>query len=145
MYTSTLSSLVLGFEGLSHLPHAFFKSALLNLSDVAFSIMFNDMPSVDITRSLYPRLFAVLAASFSFFTFLVSSSSYDDISRSSFSSGGVFVPSIISSYPLLSAMTLNFRANSCQLSLVLSNLYTFILFRSSLFTHTVILLFFSLW
>ena len=131
MYTSTLSSLVFGFHHLSSLPQAFLRSPLLSFSEVAFSTLFNEMPSVDITRSLYPFLLATLAANFSFFNFLVFSSSFSSISSYSFSSGGVLVPSIISSYPLLSPITLNFQANSCQLSLVLLNLYTLILFRSS--------------
>ena len=131
MYTSTLSSLVFRFHHLSSLPQAFLRSPLLSFSEVAFSTLFNEMPSVDITRSLYPFLLAILAANFSFFNFLVFSSSFSSISSYSFSSGGVLVPSIISSYPLLSPITLNFQANSCQLSLVLLNLYTLILFRSS--------------
>ena len=49
MYTSTLSSLVFGFHLLSSLPQAFLKSPLLNLSDVAFSTMFKEMPSVQVS------------------------------------------------------------------------------------------------
>ena len=93
--------------------------------------MLSEIPSVDITRSLNPFLFAALANCFSFLDFLTAALSSSVISRSSFSSGGVTIPSMISSYPLSSAITLNFRANSCQLSFVLLNLYTLILFRPS--------------
>ena len=129
VYTSTLSSLVFGFQHLSSLPQALFRSPLLSFSEVAFSTIFNEMPSVDITRSLYPFFLAILTASLSFLSFMVFASSFYNISSLSFSSHGVLVPSIISSYHLLSAMTLNFKANLCQLSLVLLNLYTLILFR----------------
>ena len=134
MYTSTLSSLFFGFHLLLTLPQAFLKSPLLSFSEVPFSTMFNEIPSVDITRSLYPFLLAISDANFSFFNFLVFSSSFSSISSSSFSSGGLLVPSIISSYPLLSAITLNFKVNLCQLSLVSLNFYTSMLLRSSLFS-----------
>ena len=116
------SSLVLGFQYLSSLPHAFFRSPLVNLSEVEFSTMWNEQPSVDITRSLKPFLFAALASYISFLDFFTAALSFSRISRSSFSSGGVTIPSMISSYPLSSAIAPYFRANSCQLSLVLLNL-----------------------
>ena len=78
--------------------------------------MLSEIPSVDITRSLKPFLFAALANCFSFLDFFTTALSSSVISRSSFSSGGITIPSMISSHPLSSAITLNFRANSCQLS-----------------------------
>ena len=95
--------------------------------------MLSKISSVDITRSLNPFLFAALANCFSFLDFFTAVSSLSRLSRSSFSFGGVTIPSMISSYPLSSAITLNCRANSCQLSFVLLNLYTLILFYIALY------------
>ena len=101
--------------------------------------MLSEMPSVDITRSLYPFLFAALTNCFSFLDFLTAATSASRISKSSFSSGGVSLPSMISSSPLLSAITLNFKAYSCQPSFVLLNLYTLMLFQIIVFlTHIAI-------
>ena len=139
MYTSTLSSLVFGFHLLLSLPQAFLKSPLLNLSDVAFSTIFKEMPSVDITKSLQPFLLASLATSFYFLAFSSGALSSGSTSMISFSSGGIKVPSMMSSYALLSAMTLNFKANSCQFSFVLLNLYTLMLLRSSFSSLTLMI------
>ena len=116
---------------LSSLPHAFFRSPFVNLSEVEFSTMLSKIPSVDITRSLNPFCLRLWLPVFLFLDFFTAALSLSMISRFSFSSRGVSMPSMISSYPLSSAITLNFRANSCQLSFVLLNLYTLMLFRPS--------------
>ena len=70
-------------------------SPFVNSSDVAFSTMFSDVPSVDITRSLYPNLLAALAFSLSFLTFNTSPLSSVVTVIVSFSSGGETLPSMI--------------------------------------------------
>ena len=82
----------LGVQCLSSLPHALFRSPLVNLSEVEFSTMLSEIPSVDITRSLKPFLVEALANCFSFLDFFSTASSSSAISRSSFSSGGVTIP-----------------------------------------------------
>ena len=77
-------------------PHAFFRPPLVNLSETEFSTMLSEIPSVDTMRSLNPFLFAALANCFSFLVFITAASSLSRISRFSFSSGGVTIPSMIS-------------------------------------------------
>ena len=124
-----MSSLVLGFLCLSSLPHAFFKSPFINLSEVEFSTMLREMPSVDITRSLYPFLFAALINCFAFLDFSTSVSSLSRISKSSFSSGVSLCLQLHHHSLCCQLSPLPFMANSCHPSFVLLNLYTLMLFR----------------